>query len=118
MPKVLIVEDLQDVRSLLAIFLSKKGLAVIQAKSGEEGIDLVKQHKPDLVLLDAKLPGLDGIGVLKKIKEFDKNIKVIMLSGLSTEELKQEARMAGASDFLSKSLGIEEIVKAVSGMLY
>ena len=114
MAKILIIEDLQEVRDLLSIFLSKKGFEVLSASSGKEGIDLTRGVSPDLVLLDVNMPDLDGIEVLKKIRDFDKKIKVVMLSGLDTAELEEKARLAGATAFLSKSQGIEAIAKKVS----
>ena len=115
--KILVIDDLEGVRKLYSIFLSKKGFIVLEAKSGKEGIDLVKQRAPDLVLLDARLPDLSAIDVLNKIKELNKNTKVVMLSALEDDGLKEQASQAGASSFLSKTLDIEEIVKAVSQML-
>jgi len=115
--KILVIDDLERVRGLYSIFLSKKGFTVLEAKSGKEGIDLVKQQVPDLVLLDAMLPDLSGIDVLKNIIELNKNTKVVMLSALDDESLKEQAFQAGASSFLSKTLDIEEIVEAVSKML-
>lgn len=117
MAKVLIIEDDQEVRELLDIFLSKNGFIVIPTSGGKGGIDLARQHHPDLVLLDANLPDLDGIDVLKEIRNFDKSAKVVMLSGLNTEELEEEALRAGASCVLSKSVGIEEIVREVTDMV-
>jgi two-component system response regulator (stage 0 sporulation protein F) len=117
MGKVLIIEDMQEIREMLAVFLSKKGFTALSAALGEEGVSLTRQHKPDIVLIDIRLPDLNGIEVLKKIREFDKDIKIVMLSGLTTEDLEAEARQAGASGFLSKALGIEEISKVISDMI-
>jgi DNA-binding NarL/FixJ family response regulator len=97
--------------------LSKKGFTVLEAKSGKEGLDLVRQLAPDLVLLDVRLPDLSGIDVLKKIRELNKNTKIVMLSALDDEGLIEQALKAGASSFLSKTLDIEEIIEAVSQML-
>ena len=117
MAKIAIIDDQEEVREVLDLFLSKKGFVVIQAKNGREGIDLVRQHKPDLVLLDSKMPDIDGMEVLKKIREFDKGVTVVMLSGSDSEELEVRAREAGASGCLSKALDMEKIVKAVCDMV-
>ncbi len=117
MAKIAIIDDLAEVREVLHLFLSKKGFTVIQAKNGSEGIDLVRQHKPDLVLLDSKMPDIDGIEVLAKIREFDKGVKVVILSGSDSEDLEVRAREAGAAGCLSKTLDMEKIVKAVCDMV-
>ncbi len=115
--KILIVEDVQEVRELLGIALSKSGFDILQAESGKEGVELARQGKPDLILLDAMMYDLGGIEVIKKIKEFDRGVKIIMLSGLDSEELKEEAHTAGALNFLCKSLGVEAIVKEITDIL-
>ena len=114
---ILIIDDLEEVRKLYSIFLSKKGFTILEAKNGKEGIDLVKQQTPDIVLLDARLPDLSGIDVLKNIIELNKNTKVVMLSALDDDTLKEKALQAGALGFFPKTLDIEEIVEAVIQML-
>jgi len=115
--KILIIDDLERVRELYAIFLSKKGFTILEAKNGKEGLDLVRRHAPALVLLDVMLPDLSGMEVLHKIREMNNDTKVIMLSGLEDDDLKEEACLAGATDFLSKTLDVVEIVEAVSRAL-
>ncbi len=117
MAKVLIIEDDKEVRELLDIFLTKKGFEVLSTPSGKEGIGLVKRSRPDLVIVDARLPNLNGIEVLREIRGFEKKTKIVMVSGLDTGELEEEARQAGASAFLPKNLGIDAIVNTITDML-
>ena len=117
MPKILIVDDSQDIRLLLEIFFKKKDCLVVLAQDGQTGIVLAKEEKPDCVLLDMKLPDLNGREILRQIREFDKNVKIFYLSGLYTEELEKEALLDGATGFLSKGCGLDTIVKAVCDVL-
>jgi DNA-binding response OmpR family regulator len=114
MAKILIIDDTQDVSELLSIFLGKRGFQVFRAETGNKGISAFTEFKPDIVLLDMRLPDSGGIDVLKSIKQLDKLARVFMLSGLSSEDLEEEAALAGALGFLDKSRGIEEIVDRVS----
>lgn len=111
--KVLVIEDQERVRELFEIFLTKKGLNVVSCGHGIEGVNLARAQKPSIIMIDVKLPDIDGIEVLTRIREFDKESKIFVLSGLYTEEVEKEAMAAGATAFLSKSSGIDVIVNAV-----
>ncbi len=112
--KILVVDDELSVRELLYDALTKAGYRVISTHNGKEAIELTRTQKPDLVLLDFKLSDTDGIEVFKNISGFDRKARVVMLTGLGTEELERQARLAGAAGFLRKNLGIDVIVKAVN----
>ena len=111
--KVLVIEDQERVRELFEIFLTKKGLSVISSGRGIEGVNLARAQKPSIIMIDVKLPDIDGIEVLTRIREFDKDSKIFVLSGLYTEEVEKEAMAAGATAFLCKSSGIDVIVNTV-----
>jgi DNA-binding response OmpR family regulator len=112
--KILVVDDELTIRDLLFDVLKKSGYEVITIPNGEEAIEIIKTQKPDLVLLDSKMPGISGIETLKKIRSFDNKTKIIMLTGFDDVELEKEARLQGASGFLRKNLGIDIIVRAVN----
>jgi len=115
--KILIVDDDLRIREMLYNLLSKKGYKVLTAPSGEEALNMTRQEKPDLVLLDIKMPKMDGIETLRKIRDFDSGIKIVMLTGMDSIELERQARSAGASGFLRKELDLVLIVKAVDEIL-
>jgi DNA-binding response OmpR family regulator len=87
---------------------------VLTAGSGEDGLSMVKREKPDIVLLDVKMDGMNGLEVLKAIKDFDQNIKVIMVTVASDEETRLEAGRLGADDFIRKPLNTEYLEGTVS----
>lgn len=84
--KILIVEDEQDLREILKTALVGVGFSVIIAKGGEEVLPTIQRERPDLVILDIMLPGVDGMTVLKKIRERGLRVPVIILTNLSADE--------------------------------
>ncbi|MDO8971142.1 MAG: response regulator, partial [Saprospiraceae bacterium] len=99
---VLIVDDNEEIRKTLALFLKKKGYNVQSASSGEDALMKTKQEKPDVVFLDFRMPGMDGVMTLRHIKRFDESIKVVMLTSVQDEYIIAEASREGASDYLVK----------------
>ncbi|MFC1592583.1 response regulator, partial [Candidatus Omnitrophota bacterium] len=99
--KILVVDDQTQIRELLYDALTKAGFKVIATHSGMTAIELIKEQKPDLVLLDFKMSDLNGVDTLKKIRILDNKTKIIMLTGCGTEELEKEARLSGVGGFLS-----------------
>lgn len=104
MNKLLIVDDDVDTCELIDAFFSEKGYQVLSLTSGESALKSIKEQKPDIVLLDLKLPGLDGIKCLKKIKDMDPNIKVIMVSAVNDASYKEAAFLNGADDYICKPI--------------
>jgi two-component system response regulator (stage 0 sporulation protein F) len=115
--KILIVDDDLNVREMLYSTFSRLGYNVITATNGKDAVRLSLTKKPDLVLLDFNMLDMNGIEVLKNIREQDAKAKIIMLTGVGTDELEKQARSSGASGFLRKNLGIEIIIKAVNEIL-
>lgn len=103
--KILIVEDDKFLRDLILQKLQREGFDTVPALGGEEGLKLIKEKMPDLVLLDLILPGLDGFEVLKQIKADaqTKQIPVIVLSNLGQKEDMDRAFSGGAEDFMVKA---------------
>lgn len=112
--KILIIEDEESVYELLALLLGKKGCSVKGARTGGDGVKLAQSEKPDVVLIDAHLPDLDGMDILRRIRSFDDTAKIYLYSGLYSEELEEEAVAAGASGFIDKSLSVESIVSVIA----
>ena len=115
--KILVVDNDMHMREMLYDWFSKKGYKVFTASDGEAAIETVKNEKPDLVLMDIMMPKPDGIEILKKIREFDAQIKIIMLTGMDNINLERYARLNGASGFLRKQLDLPLIAKAVDEVL-
>ncbi|MBA4394721.1 MAG: hypothetical protein C0407_14315, partial [Desulfobacca sp.] len=100
--RVLIVDDERDIRDASERILSRLGFQIATAKRGEEALQVFKEAHPAIVLLDLKMPGMDGMEVLKHLREWDPSIMVIVITGYATVETAIEAMKQGAYDFISK----------------
>jgi len=107
--KILVIDDEPDIGWLFSKILSEEGYQVLISLNGEEGISKIKKEQPDLVFLDLKLPGKDGIEILREIRRFDKDLLVIVLTAYETVKTAVEAMKLGAYDYLSKPVNIEKI---------
>lgn len=112
--KILIAEDEKPMANALKFKLTKAGFDVFVAFNGQEALDLIKKEKIDLALIDLIMPVLDGFGLLKKIKEQNIKVPVVVLSNLSQEQDAKKAKEFGAKDYFVKSnTPIIEIVNYV-----
>lgn len=101
--KILIVDDDQGVRDVVVRFLKTKGFKrVTSAATGKECLGIIEKEEVGLVLLDVRLPDIDGIEVLRKIKQIRNAIPVIMITGFPDEETTREAMKEGAYDYIIK----------------
>ena len=116
MKKILIVDDNQEFVSTLARFLESKGYQVLRAYDGNTALQNV-MASPDLVLLDLKLPDVTGEEVLKRIKEMNEEIGIIIITGYGNEQVAIDLMKAGALDFLSKPFDNETLINAIKNAL-
>ncbi len=113
--KILVVDDEEVMREfLLEVFSTQEPLG---AHNGEEALTMISENPVGLVITDLKMPGMDGLTLLKKIKETDKSIKVIVVTGYASLQTASECIQAGASDFLKKPFSIAQIRKAVQSAI-
>ncbi len=115
MSNLLIVDDEADVREFAANFFRKRKINVTTAASGEEALKILEQKKPDLVLLDIKMTGIDGVETLKRIRNLDNKLKVIMVTGKKPEEEQSFdiCKELGACDYIHKPLELDELERVV-----
>lgn len=115
--QILIVEDERDMQFILANILKEKGYETIITEDGHSALKEVKKGSVNLVLLDLRLPGMDGMKVLEKIKEIDKDLSVIMLTGSGDIRDSVRAMKLGATDYLTKPFETEELVLTIKKAL-
>ena len=117
--RILIVDDDPTVRRLLATLLERAGYETVEAGSGEEGLELARQHSPRLVLLDINLPGTSGYAVCHELRQtLGQQFPIIFLSGERTESFDRVAGLLiGADDYLTKPFDTDELIARVSRML-
>jgi two-component system response regulator AtoC len=108
-PAILIVEDESLLRHSLKKALSREGYQTLTAASGEEALESFREDSPDIILLDVKLPDMDGMQVLKRIKAVDGNVPVIIMTAFSGIRGAVEAIKLGAYDYIAKPFDIEEL---------
>ena len=113
MIKILIIDDELPVCDSLKYFFSLKNYQVFIATTVEEGLSIVKEEHPNIILLDIIMPGRSGIEVLKQVKATDDKTKVIMLTGISDEKVIKQAMEHGASDYITKPFSLEHLEKEV-----
>ena len=108
-PLVLVVEDEKPVRRFLRACLDGEGLRMLEAETATEGLTLAAQHSPDLVLLDLGLPDIDGLEVVRRLREWSQ-VPIVIISARGAETQKVEALDAGADDYLVKPFGVPELL--------
>jgi two-component system, chemotaxis family, chemotaxis protein CheY len=115
MVKVMIVEDSNLMISVIRNFIKKSGkqVDVIEAHDGEQAVATYKIEKPDIVFMDIMMPIMDGITALEKIRQFDKNAKVVMCTSLKEPEQEAKAKRLGAVGYITKPFSSEDIIKAL-----
>ena len=111
--KILIVDDQFGIRILLNEVFQKEGYQTFQAANGIQALEIVTKHDPDLVLLDMKIPGMDGIEILKRMKVIDPDIRVIIMTAYGELDMIQEAKDLGAITHFAKPFDIDDIRAAV-----
>lgn len=107
--QILVVDDEKGVCDLFKKLLTKEGYDVSTALSGEACLKAMKKKEPDLVLLDLKMPGMDGIEVLRRIKKINNNIVVIIVTAYGGIKSAREAMMLGAYDYITKPFDIDHV---------
>ena len=108
-PIILVIDDEEAMRDSCSMILAKEGFQAETAETGQIGLDKARDLRPDLVLVDLKMPGLSGFEVLDKIKDIDPQIIAIVITGYATVESAVEAMKKGAYDFLPKPFSPDEL---------
>src|SRR5437879_10685207 len=115
--RILVVDDEAPVREVLTEYFTTEGYAVEGAGSGAEALTVVRGGRADLVLLDVRMPGLDGVQVLRKIREINGDVPVIMVTANEDVSLAKETLKLGASDYVAKPFDFDYLDRAVAAGL-
>jgi two-component system, NtrC family, response regulator AtoC len=108
MTKILIIDDERPIRETLEMFLCEKGYDVATSESGEAGLKLIRKDQPDIVILDLRLPGIDGIEVLRIIKQLSPESMVILITAYHDKEIYDQAESLGAYGYIVKPIDVAE----------
>lgn len=115
--RILIVDDEADIALILKLKLEDSGFSTIRARDGVEALEIIEREVFDLILLDIKMPRLDGIKVLEKTRQSHPDIAVIMMTAHGSEDIAVEAMIKGATDYVAKPFSTEDILKKVERAL-
>lgn len=113
MPRVLVVDDEADAVELLQEFLVAKGYEVLTATDGEEALRKVREERPHLILLDVRMPGMNGLEILRRVRQIDQEVGVIMVTAVNEEETGREALALGAFDYIVKPLDLAYLERSL-----
>lgn len=113
MPRLMVVDDELDVREYLKKFFARRKIDVITAENGEEAVRLVDLHRPDLMLLDVRMTGIDGVETLRRIRENGNAVRVIMVTGVEDLDVLAPLTHLNILSCIHKPLILEELEKEV-----
>ncbi len=113
MSKLLIVDDEMDIREFARNYFKKRKITIFTASAGKEALEIIGREHPDLVLLDIRMEGINGIEVLRQLRQENDQTRVVMVTGLENEDLVKEAHQLGVQGFIHKPLILDELEKVV-----
>ncbi|MBI3400130.1 MAG: sigma-54-dependent Fis family transcriptional regulator [Acidobacteria bacterium] len=116
-PRILVIDDEAAIRDSLKMTLEYEGYEFIGAATGQEGLTLAERDNPDLVLLDVKMPGMDGLEVLDRLRNMNETLPVVVVSGHGTISTAVEATKKGAFDFIEKPFASERVLVSLRNAL-
>ena len=115
--RILVVDDDPKIRAVVRRGLAYEGYRVVEAATGEEGLEKAREHLPDLVVLDVMLPGIDGLEVTKRLRSGGDDLAILMLTARDEIKDRVQGLETGADDYLVKPFSIEELLARVHALL-
>lgn len=115
---VVVVDDAADLRMLIALAFERDGRLEVLASvgDGQQGIDAVREHGPDVVVMDVSMPVMDGITATRKLKEEFPHLPIMILTGYGDPRVQEEAARAGADSFMDKTQPLAAVADAVAAL--
>ena len=117
MVKILVIDDEPSIRSLLDTLLRRKGYDVVLADSGRKGLELFRREHPDVIVLDLKMPEMDGLTVLRQIHSLDPKKPVIILTGAGNTEAEQQVRALGVTEYVEREFSLHLLGDSLKRLL-
>lgn len=117
MLKLLIVDDQKGIRRLLSEVFQEYGFAIESCANGMKALELIPEFMPDLLIMDVKMPGLSGIEVLRKIRQTDMQLRVILMTAYGDQYFLDESEALGVAKFIIKPFDLNELKKQVDEIL-
>jgi CheY-like chemotaxis protein len=117
MAKILVIDDEQGIRDLLDRLLLRQGYDVVLAENGWTGLELFCRESPDVIILDLKMPGIDGFTTLEQVRRLKPHQRVIILTGAGTPEIEQQVRALGVTEYIEKESSLHLIDNSLERLL-
>ena len=117
MKRILVCEDELDAQASIKNMLTRRNYEVFSASDGQAAIEQARELKPDVVLLDIRMPKIDGIEVAREIRTFDKLMKIIVVTAFASPEIQKEISRYGVSEYIVKPASADSIVTALESAL-
>ena len=109
--KILVVDDEETIREMLVTYLETEGYDVGTADSGVTALQVIEEFKPQVVLLDIRMPDMDGLQCLRSIMKQNPDIAVVMMSGFVSEQIAKKTLELGAFDYINKPISLEHLMR-------
>ncbi len=117
MAKILVIDDESGIRTLLDRLLLRQGYEVVLAEDGWTGLELFCRESPDVIILDLKMPGIDGFTTLEQVRRLNPQQRVIILTGAGTPEIEQQVRALGVTEYIEKESSLHIIDQSLERLL-
>ncbi len=117
MATILVIDDEPGIRGLLDTMLRRKGYTVLLADDGRKGLELFRRERPDVIILDLKMPHIDGLTVLRQIRSLDLQKPVIVLTGAGLAQAEEQVRAFGVTEFIEKEFSLHRLGEALKKLL-
>ena len=117
MAKILVIDDDQGILRLLDTLLRRKGYDVVLAENGRKGLELFRREHPDVIVLDLKMPEMDGLTVLQQVRGLKFGQPVIIFTGASTPETEQQVRALGVTEIVGKEVSLDRLEDSLKRLL-
>ena len=117
MAKILVIDDEPGIRDLLDTLLSRKGYDVVLADSGQKGLEIFRRAGADVIVLDLKMPGMDGVTVVRAIHNLNPTQPIVILTGAGSPETEQQVRALGVTEYVEKEFSLHLLGDALKRLL-
>lgn len=117
MAKILVIDDERSIRQLLEAFFCRKGYDVVLAENGQRGLELLRHEQPDVIVLDLNMPVMNGLTVLRHVRDLNPDQPVIIFSGAWTPEKECQVRTLGVTELVQKELSLERLQESLERLL-
>ena len=111
--KLLVVDDEEEIREFVGSYFKRRGYVVLAANSGEEALAVIREQSPDIMLLDMNLPKMNGIELLKLVRQFNNIVKVILVSGYELNRSDPQFQELDIFEFMRKPIGFSELESTI-----